>query len=50
VKIWETRSGQELLNLEGDSLDVRALAFNPDGSRLAAGGMHQIRIWSATHR
>jgi WD40 repeat protein len=49
VKIWETRSGQDLLTLGGgDDFRVGSLAFSPDGSRLAASGLiGGLRIWTA---
>jgi WD40 repeat protein/serine/threonine protein kinase len=43
VKFWDTRTGQELLTLEHPAA---ALAFSPDGRRLAlagAGGL--VRVW-----
>ena len=34
-KVWEPESGKELLTLRGHSGFVSALAFSPDGKRLA---------------
>jgi WD40 repeat protein len=36
VKVWEVASGRCLHTLEGHTGQVRAVAFSPDGSRLAA--------------
>jgi WD40 repeat protein len=35
VMIWETKTGKQLATLRGHSSAVHALAFSPDGSRLA---------------
>ena len=39
VRIWETQTGKELLVLNGNKSSVSTLAFSPDGTRLAAGGV-----------
>ena len=39
-------SGAELARLSGHTKDVEALAFSPDGSRLASGAVHRtVRRW-----
>jgi WD40 repeat protein len=45
VKIWDTVTGQELLNLRGHRAAVYAVAFSRDGKRLAsAGGQKDVFI------
>lgn len=49
VKIWDARSGHEMLALENfgrsTDFDFHAISFSPDGLRLAAFG-YAIRVWS----
>ena len=37
VKLWEVESVKMVATLEGHTLDVRPVAFSPDGSILASG-------------
>jgi WD40 repeat protein/transcriptional regulator with XRE-family HTH domain len=54
VKLWDAASGQEMLALSGSvppdpgSLPRNALAFSPDGTRLAAGRNTTVTIWGTT--
>lgn len=46
VRVLEVGSGRRLLELTGVNGSVRALAFSPDGTLLAAGGDPAIHLWS----
>jgi WD40 repeat protein/serine/threonine protein kinase/uncharacterized protein (DUF433 family) len=52
VKIWDARTGQQTLSLQGPASRTVSLAFSPTGSRLAAAGVEgdksYLRIWDAT--
>jgi WD40 repeat protein len=43
VKVWNTRTGQELLSIPGFTGGENDLCFSPDGSRLAAGSGVEVR-------
>jgi WD40 repeat protein len=50
VHLWDVQAGTEACLLRGSAVQVRALAFSPDGKRLAAGTAHpenSVRLWSA---
>ncbi|MCI0458824.1 MAG: hypothetical protein L0Z62_17845, partial [Gemmataceae bacterium] len=55
VKVWDARSGQELLTLKGHTDGVWCVAFSPDGQRLASGSWDStisstggaVKIWDA---
>jgi WD40 repeat protein/serine/threonine protein kinase len=49
VHLWDVGAGAEARVLPGPAVQVRALAFSPDGKRLAAGAAHpenSVRLWS----
>ncbi len=51
LALWDVASGQQLLDLRGFSVQATALAFSPDGARLAGGGMEGdrfvLKVWDA---
>jgi WD40 repeat protein/serine/threonine protein kinase len=48
VKIWDARTGQEILTLKGHTGLVNSVAFSPDGQRLASGSRdYMVKIWDA---
>lgn len=47
VRIWDIAANKELPSLEDKSLSaIFCVAFSPDGTTLAAGGMGAVRLWS----
>ncbi|HSL30089.1 MAG TPA: protein kinase [Anaerolineales bacterium] len=50
VRVWDAISGEQLLALPVEGgMDVRGVAFSPDGSRVAvaSNGFYRVKVWDA---
>ena len=46
VRVWDVRTGQELLSLEGHDSQINALAFSHDGSILdSCDHQGKVKLW-----
>jgi WD40 repeat protein len=55
IQIWDLGTDHRPLSFPGHSSGIRALAFSPDGRRLAGGGgrldepfVHEVKVWDTT--
>src|SRR5215207_9077378 len=45
ARLWDVRTGAEVLALTGRVGTVYSVAYSPDGSRVATAGDTTVRIW-----
>jgi hypothetical protein len=46
IKVWDARSGAEMLTLRGHTGAVRSISYSPDGSRIASASADgTIKVW-----
>jgi WD40 repeat protein len=48
LKLWDARTGKQLAALPGYTNSLYALAFSPDGKRLAAAGIAPVQVWDVS--
>jgi hypothetical protein len=48
VKVWDSRSGKELLTCKGHHRTKPGVCFSPDGTRLASAGGGIVKVWDST--
>ena len=46
VRLWDVKTGKQVMCLEGHTGGVRAVAYSPDGKRVVSGSDDTtVRIW-----
>lgn len=45
VRIWDVRTGQELLTLPGQAENVTSVAFSPDGKQIVSTSKNIMIVW-----
>ena len=46
IRIWDAKTYRLIRSIFGHKSDVTAVAFAPDGHRLASGSDHDVKIWA----
>ena len=49
VRLWDIKSGVELVRFIGHNTVPRVLTFSPDGAMLASGKSRTVHIWDVAH-
>ena len=48
MRVWDTKTGEQLRELQGHTNYVRSVAFSPDGNRIVSGSNDQsVCVWDA---
>lgn len=48
IRVWDTKTGEELLQIAAHTNSISGLAFSPDGKQLASGsGDGTVKLWNA---
>ena len=50
LKLWDTATGAEVADLPGYTNSLFALAFSPDGKRLASASFELVQVWDVLAR
>ena len=48
AKVWDAKSGAEVLTLKGHTVPVTSASFSPDGARIVTGSQDKTaKVWDA---
>ena len=47
VKLWDAKTGADLLTLDGPMEPVSSVSWSPDGQRIMAVGKQKVWVWDA---
>ena len=48
VRVWDTKTGEQLMKLEGHTGWIISVAYSPDGNRIVSGSLDEsVRVWDA---
>jgi WD40 repeat protein len=48
LRVWETRTGNQLASLSGHRNPVNGCAFSPDGALIVSAANDELRVWQAS--